>query len=176
MKLIEIPKTRQATGYTCGVAAVQSVLCYNGVDRRQDELEKELKSGPEHGTNNREMIRVLNDCGLKNEMRHNMEIDDIIKTVDGGGVVICLIQAWHGEKNHDYADEWEDGHYVVAVGYDDERIYFMDPSTIDNYTYIEKDELLKRWHDYDEDQRYYNAGIVIENTPKYNSRAFLKMW
>jgi len=176
MKLIEIPKTRQATGYTCGVAAVQSVLYYNGIARRQDELEAQLGSGPQHGTNNKNMIQVLEEYGIKTTMCHNMSIDDIVEIIERGGVVICLMQAWHGDEYHDYTEEWEDGHYVVATGYDDERLYFMDPSTIDNYTYIEKEEFLTRWHDYDEDQRYYNAGIVIENDPKYDSKAFLKMW
>ena len=30
-KLIKVPLTRQASGYTCGAAALQSILYYNGI-------------------------------------------------------------------------------------------------------------------------------------------------
>jgi hypothetical protein len=50
------------------------------------------------------------------------------------------IQAWvdnnDGKFPIDWKNLWDDGHYCVAVGYDEERIFFMDPSTLGHYTYI----------------------------------------
>ncbi|HMA07121.1 MAG TPA: hypothetical protein VKP68_04645, partial [Ramlibacter sp.] len=52
------------------------------------------------------------------------------------------------DQPQSYADDWEDGHYAVVVGMDAEKIYFMDPSTIGNYTFIRVQEFVARWHDY----------------------------
>jgi len=57
----------------------------------------------------------------------------------------------HGRQNpSDWSQDWEDGHYVVGIGYDSNNIYFMDPATMGNYTYIPVDEFLARWHDKDQ--------------------------
>jgi len=57
-------------------------------------------------------------------------------------------------------------HYVVAVGYDQDNIYFMDPATIGNYTYFPIPEFLERWHDQDRPrQKLYNFGMVIDGKP-----------
>ena len=47
----------------------------------------------------------------------------------------------------DYTADWDDGHYVVVVGYDDAHFYFMDPSVLGSYTYLPLEALLARWHD-----------------------------
>ena len=59
------------------------------------------------------------------------------------------------------------GHWVVAIGYNKDNIFFMDPSTSGNYTYIPKDKLVARWHDYayDSNNQLYNlaqVGIIVE--------------
>lgn len=61
----------------------------------------------------------------------------------------------NGLKNA-YLDAWDDGHYAVVVGYDQSNIYFMDPSTLGNYTCIPTEAFLTRWHDC-----YEEAGKVI---------------
>jgi hypothetical protein len=39
--------------------------------------------------------------------------------------VIILIQAWRDEDNlTPWVDDWEDGHYVVVIGYDAQNLYF----------------------------------------------------
>lgn len=58
---------------------------------------------------------------------------------------ILIIQAWK-DDNIDYEFDWKDNHYVIACGYDDHRIIFMDSFTLGNYTYISNTELMKRWH------------------------------
>jgi len=64
-----------------------------------------------------------------------MTLNDIRNFIDNGIPVIVLIQAW-AESLVDYSQDWEDGHYAVAIGYDRDTIYFMDPSTLGNYTYF----------------------------------------
>ncbi len=86
---------------------------------------------------------------------------------------MLLIQAW-GENGVDYATDWKDSHYVIACGYDENRIYFMDPYTLGYYTYISTSELLKRWHVPDARLgRSDCGGLVIKKEHclcQYNSR------
>jgi predicted double-glycine peptidase len=175
-KLIRLPLTRQATDYTCGVAVVQSVLYYNGIEYRQDILEKELGATPDDGTSHIEMRSFLVNQGIGAEFEENLTLEKLIEYLRSDKPVICLIQAWNGQEDYDYSNSWEDGHYVVAVGFDDKAIYFMDPSTLGNYTYIPFDEFQTRWHDGDTGNMYYNAGIVITNSnPVFDPANILKL-
>lgn len=174
--LIEIPQTRQATDYTCGVAVVQSILYHNGVEYRQDVLEKMLGATPERGTTPQSMMACLAEHGIDSAVVEGMTLDQLRGLIDAGHPVICFLQAWNDDPAFDYSDGWEDGHYAVAIGYDRERIYFMDPSTIANYTFIPNRQFLARWHDGDERRQIYNAGIVVANSrPAYEKEAFLPM-
>jgi hypothetical protein len=47
IKILEIPKTRQAENWTCGANAVQKVCEYYGEDYREMDLVKMLKSTPD---------------------------------------------------------------------------------------------------------------------------------
>lgn len=104
-----------------------------------------------------------------------MTIADLKKTIDAGKPVICLIQAW-ADKAVDYSNDWEDGHYVVAIGHDSDNIYFMDPSTLSNYTFIPTKEFVNRWHDTDGKEKLVHFGLIIEKAKaKYNPSSFLKL-
>jgi hypothetical protein len=60
---------------------------------------------------------------------------------------------------------------VVAIGYDAKNMYFMDPATTGNYTYIPIPEFLTRWHDVDGHTRLRNFGMVIsKGEPTFNYR------
>jgi predicted double-glycine peptidase len=187
-----VPLVRQATDYTCGVACTESILYYNGIDYREDNLAQTLGATEEDGTDIAHIVDFLHRVnsrtgywmgqgtefqgGIGAELRTDMTLDDLRAQIDGGHPVICAIQAWSAETNEDYAAEWEDGHYVIAVGYDDDNVYFMDPSTRGNYTYIANDEFMTRWHDGDSDQRLQQPGIVITNpNPVYDPDVVLPL-
>lgn len=174
--LIEIPQTRQATPYTCGVAVVQSLLAYNGVLFRQDVLERRLGATPERGTTPDAIMTCLNEYGIGAVVEQNISLPRLRAYIDAGQPVVCFLQAWNDDPAFDYSTGWEDGHYAVAVGYDADRIYFMDPSTLANYAYIPNGPFLARWHDGDERQQIYQAGIVVTNRqPVYKRDAFVPM-
>jgi predicted double-glycine peptidase len=159
--LIPVPLIRQNTGSTCGVSALESIFAYYGQDFRADKLAKALKTTPENGTDYRNIVRVAARNRYNVQTYNPMTIDQLKAYIDARTPVLLTIQAWP-EKPVDWSRDWKDGHYVVAIGYDDDNFYFMDPATIGNYTYIPADEFLARWHD--EDQRkkkLINFGIVI---------------
>jgi hypothetical protein len=97
-----------------------------------------------------------------------MTVAGLKKWIDAKRPVIVSIQAW-AEKSVNYPADWGDGHYVMAVGYDQENIYFMDPSLLGNYGYIPIGEFVKRWHDRDDEKVLDQFGIVISRgPPAYN--------
>ncbi len=173
--LIPVPLARQATGYTCGVAALQSVLHYFGQSYRQDVLAEALGSNPEHGTNYKRMAAFAQANGVACQAHEGLSPATLRAMVGAGKPVVIALQAW-GEPGVDYAADWEDGHYVVVVGFDDANFYFMDPSVLGNYTYLSVDALLARWHDcYLEDGqivRLHRFGLSFSGAPvAYNPAA-----
>lgn len=80
--------------------------------------------------------------------------------------------------NRNYPHDWDDGHCAIAISYDDDRIYFMDPSTLGNYTYIADPEFLNRWHDTDSDNvtKLIHFGVVLSGQePSYDPNVILPM-
>lgn len=173
-KLIRVPLTRQATDYTCGAAALQSVLGYYGDEIREGSLAKQLKSNSKIGTRYVEMERFAKQKGYAVEPKREMELASLQRYIDAGTPVICLIQAWAGKKV-DYKTDWEDGHYVVAVGYDEKNMYFMDPSTLGNYTFIPIGEFLDRWHDRDGKTRLNHFGMTVSKGKAVFNRDEVKL-
>lgn len=173
--LIRVPMTRQATDYTCGVAALQSVFMFFGDEILESVLSKNLKADPKEGTAYQQIVRVAKSKGYTVEVFKNMTLESLKSLIDKGKPVIVLIQAWP-ERKVNYETDWEDGHYVVAIGHDKENIYFMDPSTLGNYTFIPIKEFLTRWHDTDSKVKLEHFGMLVEKPqPIYKPSAILKM-
>jgi len=168
--LIRVPLTRQGSDYTCGVAVMQSILYFldEKDDYSEELLSKELKADPANGTSYRAMADFARLKGYRVEVRTEMGLDDIRGFIDGGVPVIVLVQAW-AESPVDYTQDWDDGHYAAAIGYDREAVYFMDPSTLGNYTYLANREFLDRWHDEDKGERLTHFGLIITRPGKGTS-------
>ena len=166
--LLPVPDTRQSTNYSCGAAALQAVLSYYGVDTREDRLMVELGSDPENGTSPQAMVRIARHHGLEAELRESMTIDDLAELVAQGTPTIVCCQAWREEsQKKPWADDWEDGHYMVVIGVDDQRVYFEDPSLLGSRGQISRASFEERWHDVEgSGRRYVRAGLVIRGKPK----------
>lgn len=53
-------------------------------------------------------------------------------------MLVCF-QAWVEKTDlleKDFTSRWEDGHYAIICGYDQQHFFFMDPSTLGQYTFI----------------------------------------
>lgn len=153
---VRAPLVRQPDGYTCGVAALQSVLHYYGVVVRHDQLAAALGADPEQGTHYQRMAAYARTSGLDVTIVTEMTLDSLRQWIDAGVPVIVALQAWGARPGSTYIDAWDEGHYAVVVGYDQDCFYFMDPSTLGNYTYIATAAFLARWHDC-----YEEAGATI---------------
>jgi predicted double-glycine peptidase len=171
--LIRVPLSRQGHDYTCGVAAMQSVLYYYGKELREDTLAEALGSDPNEGTNYRKIVEYALSEGFNANVQKEMTLEDLRQLINHKRPIMLLIQAWHGSDPVDNLTDWDDGHYVVAIGYDSKNIYLMDPSTLGNYTFIPIPEFLDRWHDQDPytGEFLIHFGIVIEkDQPQYDFR------
>lgn len=162
--LLPVPGVRQHTNYSCGEAALLSVLAYFGIDVRQDTLTEQTKTTYDFGTNYKDIVRVAKEYGLEPEVVRGMKPADLIEKVKQGSPVILAMQAWLDNGDPRDLKNWtsnnDDGHYVVAIGYDDKRIYFADPS-IFYIGYIPFEELDARWHEKYTDEDLDHVGIVM---------------
>ena len=91
--LIALPMMRQATDYTCGVAALQALLAYFGEDVREDVLAKALHSRRLDGTRYKQIATYAQNHGLSVEYRTGMTVADLTRSIEIGRPVLCLIQA-----------------------------------------------------------------------------------
>jgi predicted double-glycine peptidase len=154
---VQVPDTLQCTGYTCGPSCVQAVCAYFGVTGKEEE---EFTSGmsvrSNVGAHPHNVIQGLKKYGLTCEEDWPMSIESVQKYLDRGIPVMLMIQAWvpkrkrrakYFRKQKGYANEWKEGHWVVAIGYDRTAMYFEDPSLASARGYLSYRELKERWHD-----------------------------
>jgi predicted double-glycine peptidase len=169
--LIRVPLVRQSSNYDCGVAALRSVLGYYGEDDiRYENLVKEAGATRKNGTRYQGIVRCARNMGYQAQVLRLMTVSQLETYIDKRTPVILAIQAWVTPPAN-YEKEWDAGHYVVAVGYDQQNIYFMDPSTTGNYTRIAIDDLMTRWHDENVKggEKLFQFGIVIDGRqPKFD--------
>ncbi len=178
--LIRVPLTRQGMNYTCGPSALASILYYYDQSKvyLEADLAKELRSNDVDGTLVRDIVRFSEAEGFEVKAHYNWTLEGLKSSIDQGVPVLVLLQAWADLEvpGHDYPSDWEDGHFSVAIGYDEKNIYFMDPSTFGHYTFIPTYEFLDRWHDVDGNQKVYNFGMTItKGQPWYKHELIMKM-
>lgn len=99
-----------------------------------------------------------------------MTLAQLEKCLDECKPVICSIQAYADStpamQRAEVYKKDDNGHYLVAIGYDDGNIYFMDPSLTGRRGFLPKAEFVARWHD--------NEGSVEQ--PKLITHLGLVIW
>jgi hypothetical protein len=148
---------------------------------REDIILKKLEAKHTDVFNNGVHIKAINDFakenGLKSEIRKGLTPEDLCRIIDEDIPVIVLLQAWRDiESPSDWKDDYRDGHYVVGIGFSDDKIIFEDPSSFTR-TYLPFDELKDRWHaisDNEEDDPE-TVAILIKGTPKYKRNKIVHM-
>lgn len=182
--LATVPDVRQSTNYSCGAAALQAVLGYYGIDKRERDLMDMLKTSQDAGTSPDNIVRVARELGLRAEVRENLEYGDLETAYRSGTPVICAIQAWTAAppEKRAWAADWENGHYVIVIGADAEFVYVEDPSLLGTRGIIPKPEFLDRWHDYTgeapfdpADRAYVRMGIFVTGREPVRPFAFTKV-
>lgn len=170
--ILALPLIAQTTTYDCGPTALLSVLNYWSVSKQADaaKLYPLLETTTKDGTDPVHLVSGAKSFGLEAGLYENMTREDLKDALWRGDTVILDVQAWRDEKTKGipWEEDWEDGHYVVLAGIDDKNAYVMDPSTHGSYAWLPLDELMERWHDYEDRTgtvtRYRRLGIVIRGS------------
>jgi len=102
---------------------------------------------------------VMGYYGLPYFVREGLTPHDLVAHVHLDRPTIIAIQAY---RNSDlpYHKLRGDGHYVVAIGCDEHRIIFEDPSSFCR-TWLADEELVQRWHDVDKGRLIRGWGCTI---------------
>jgi ABC-type bacteriocin/lantibiotic exporter with double-glycine peptidase domain len=152
IRLLNFPEFRQVYDYDCGANALQAILAYFGFDEAEGDIMDLLGTDKEWGTDPPEIIRVAQLYKIKTRAGR-FTIDKLKQAIDLGFPVLITLQAWFEDlTKDDWAEEYNGGHYVICIGFTDDKIIFEDPSSICR-TYLTYNELDRRWHDID---RYKN--------------------
>ena len=133
-------------------------------------IQSDVGAHPHH------ILRGIAHYKLEHEECFDMSVDDVRKRLDAGIPVMLMIQAWHETDRRKrrwrgYADEWDDGHWVAAIGYDRSAMYFEDPSLATSRGWLTYEELAARWHDVGPywlkpyHEHMHNYGIAIWKNP-----------
>jgi predicted double-glycine peptidase len=106
-------------------------MSYWGKDVDEAELMKMLGTTPEEGTWPEELVRVAREQGLDAELKSNLTLEEVRRETDQGRPVIVLGQVWRSNRSGgilgSVADEWDCGHWFIALDVDDDYVYFQDP-------------------------------------------------
>jgi predicted double-glycine peptidase len=149
---IALPEVQQPDEYSCGVASLMAILAYYGTGpENYDDLKKQIGATEKSGTDYHRIARFARDQGLEANTVSSMSLPQLEACLSEGKPVICAIQAYAenipaGQRDEVYRKN-DNGHYLVAVGFDDNNVYFMDPSLTGRRGFLTKNEFESRWHD-----------------------------
>lgn len=149
---VHLPKVRQSKYYDCGAAIFRSICkLYKKGPKTAKEFIKICKT-TKNGTKPENIVNAAKMFGLAAILIENLKLKDLKIFLDLGIPVICNIQAYGI------------GHYVAAIGYDEEYIYLEDPSLSKHRGYLSYHKFTRRWTDADDNGYvYYHTAIVIAN-------------
>jgi len=171
--LVRVPRVKQRTNFSCGNAAALALLrfwrweAFARVD--ESSLYAPLHTTPARGTEPEPIAEFFRSVeGMDAQYRHgDLTVVDLERAVTSRQPPIVDLQAW---SDHDapYRDVWDAGHYVILVGYDAKRFFFMDPGTLTpgTYAYLLRRELEERWHDLagPEEQRLQRMTVFVQGS------------
>jgi len=167
--LWNVPLSEQTTNYSCGAAAMQSVLGYYGHDYTEAALIKELGTDAAKGTDHHRMTELATKLGLRAELRTGLQPSDLAAAINRGQPAIVEAQAWldAAQQGKPWADLWDSGHYMVVIGIDDKNVYFADPSAGRKHGFIPLEEFVQRWHDLDwNNKKLTHTAILFDGEPR----------
>lgn len=166
---VNLPHGRMQRQGSCGAMAFRAVCRLFKVGPEDETDFMKMLGTTENGTWPENIVKKAKELGFKVKAKTRMAIDELINCLNSGIPVICAMQAWGTPK---YYNTDESGHYVVAIGYDKNNIYFEDPSISEKRGVLPIKEFIKRWHDKDaHGHDCERMGISIwMNTPKKQNK------
>jgi predicted double-glycine peptidase len=152
---VAVPDTTQQKDYSCGASGLQAVCKYYGVGYDDEwEFVDALDMDHRIGSHPYQIKKVAHRCGLRTREYQPMTVRQLQRELGWRHPVMLMIQAWGQARVNgywrwrtSYADHWDDGHWVVAIGYSPAGVFFEDPSLQGVRGFLTYAELASRWHD-----------------------------
>ncbi len=145
---VPVPDTTQQTDYSCGASCLQSIAKYYGVGPDDEwEFVRDMHFDHKVGSHPDQIIRAAKQYGLHYREYFPGTLSQIKAELRQRHPVMLAIQAWGGHPGNDYIKDWKDGHWVIAIGYDAQAVFFEDPILTAVRGYLRNEELLRRWRD-----------------------------
>ena len=132
---VDVPHVVQREDHTCGAAALLAVCRHFGVGPDDEPAIVRDMELPLDGADPVHLLRAIRTYGLSYEETRGMTEAALRASLDAGHPVLLTLQAW-GE-----------GHWVVAIGYDDRGVHVEDPWLEDGRGFFGWRALANRWHD-----------------------------
>ena len=161
---------------------MHALLSFYGISTNEYDVLRIARTDPQKGTSLQGILAVAKHFQLSAEVKE-MSLEELKQYLDRKIPVILLLQAWPKKKIKDWKKHWSDGHYVVAIGYDQQKIYFEDPYSVLR-TFLRYKELGERWHDLvglnwgsvRKEQKRSNLAIIVQGRKsKYSSTKAVHM-
>jgi ABC-type bacteriocin/lantibiotic exporter with double-glycine peptidase domain len=172
MKILEFPETRQVFNFDCGSNAMASILVFAGVEEREDRIAL-LARTTSNGTSTAGVLRVMRYYALPYRAKQRMKVRALRRGIDAGFPTLLTLQAYR-ESNRPYRELWDDGHWVVAIGYDKRWTLYEDPASY-HRTWLADEELMERWHDIDRGKRIWQWGCTVCVSGQYKHDRIIHM-
>ena len=143
-----LSRTRQSTDYTCGPSALQAVLNYWGREVAEEDLATLLGTTSEVGTFPEDIARGARILGFEAQVRENLTLDDVRAFTAKGDPMIALAQVWRSQRDalKPVTEDWDNGHYIVVLGVDDNNVYFQDPFVRMSKAFVPRKTFEDHWH------------------------------
>ena len=140
-----LSRTRQITEYSCGASALQAVLGYWGRELDETAIMKLIGTSSDVGSYPENIVRGVRALGLEAELRDNLSLDEVRRF---GHPMIALAQVWRSQRSSALRPEedWDNGHYIVVLGVDDEHVYFQDPYLRMGKAFVPRETFERHWH------------------------------
>jgi len=171
LEKISHPHVRMEKPGRCGAAALRIALRVHGMDMPEGTAAKLVNTDKE-GADPESLASVAEAAGLDAEIVDGMKFHELAWHTAKGRPVVVAFQAWRGDtKRPAWEDNWDDGHYAVVLGVENDKVRISDSSDSDNSYLLDRAEFERRWHDVDKDGTVRDhLGIVI--SPKMEKRAY----
>jgi predicted double-glycine peptidase len=167
-----LTKTRQVTEYSCGACALQAVLSYWGKNVDETELMKLIHTTPEEGTYPQDIVRGARFLGFEAQLKDNLTLEEVARFTVEGDPMIAVAQVWRNQKETSSVEEdWDNGHYIVVLGVDNNYVYFQDPYIRMSKAFISRKTFEEHWHqvmggDVKHNPKLIHLGIFIRGTKR----------
>lgn len=152
---VALPDATQQKDYSCGASCLQSICKYYGVGLNEEwEYVDALGMDRRIGSHPYQIVRLARRFGLSVKEYQPMTAEQIRNELRRRHPVMLMLQAWGEVRSKrrwrprtNYEGDWDDGHWVAAIGYDSKGFFFEDPSLEQIRGYLTEAELLERWRD-----------------------------